>query len=1265
MKPILARKIAWLLFLVLLLQTVLIPVSYADNSSADSDSYPSVDMSNDRWGIVTRSTYGPIVADGILNEAAWGQASPLQGFKTFFDHEQAERDTVVKVVYDASNLYISLQSPLGYDSPPKAERVFIVLNNGEDEQTFYTIPVLVTTDSHSVGISLNNWTGQDPEDSKQQFINLVLNKMVTPVVLKQSDGSWMAEIAVPWSAVGGPQLRPAAELRLNVIRYYGPDSPYPASSWVPIRTSSLIDDDRTRPFDQRAFTLHAGVTNQGRLGRLFLERPPSDTVDTQTDAWKPENSRLLFKSFGKKVLAFKKSSYPQLKHAVFQLIWTSPSDERTVIGDAMLSKQGTDYLLEFSHPAPLENGMYRLQLLAGSYGSIPGKLAEFSFDRYSLIEAGEQLYHVPATSSTVTQVTYQPPSAEVVSLLQLIPDKIGFFAAGVPHNTLLGFRSANYTWNAANPWKITSADTLKLDYPNDQYKETKALTVTNKQGKQVEYPYYEDSSGKRYFLSAHLWHQQRLYAVKRTKELAVADPLGAARLLYRFSEAYQGWVRINDTIWNQYPMEGYAAPPFAYYGGVWDRWTSQDLVTLRPLADAFAEVDKTDAFELLSAETGEDVRSRIVDDMLLPSIEGIHTYPVLNHNVEYSNWIGLIQLGKALKEPRYIHEAVDMMDEFAKSGFLSDGFWKEITLSYHNQTANGIRGTASYAAGWTDPAGYISSRTGQRFDNFDPSVKLPQIGSLLNIPNLLSYPNGNYLPINDTWAYQKASSPQNESSLVMPAAGIAKMIRGQAADQSQLYMTFSPKFGHDHKDPLNLTLYGEGQELLPDIGYTHTFYRQWSVSTLGHNTVVVNGKDASIQGAGKPGGKLSAFNRLSGSGDVQAMQAHQENAYPEVSEYSREPWFVGFNGTVGGAGYVVDLFRVAGGDKHEYTLNGDANRDATITANVTMATYGPYLVKGNPTIILPAQETDTGGTSDNQYYGYIYVRDVQKADVPSGSYELTMTTKSGPDDKANMKIFGFAGSGNNQLFIGKSPSLRATRVNGLSADTNSEAVKYNMPKFVLRKEGANLNSQFIHVLEPYAAETAPKIQSVEVLKSDEATKDAVIAVSYGNTTDIIISSPINGGQPLVVGDISMIGKMGFIRLENGVVKSMYLSGGTLLQKGSDTLIGAGSVSGDIVRVERTQTGGTNGFVTTAVIPPSMVGRYIIVTHPDQTTHAYEITGITRDESKGETAIAIGMDPGFAYTSNAMSTERPSQLLYYPATKWIGTHTFTIDNVAAK
>lgn len=1234
------------------------------------ETMPEIRMFDHTWGSISSLAYGTIIVDGLPNETDWQVAQPLQDFKTFYDVQLVEKDTVIKTVYDHTAFYMLIQSDAEQTPPPAAERLFILLEDMQDEQKFYTIPVAVTADTHPVGISWNNWTGGEPFDSTQTFVNLGQNGSVLRHVRKETDGRWTVELKVPWSAIGSPNLAEQSELRLNVLRFYGAGASDPASSWVPVRQSVVIDDDRVRPYDQRSFTLHAGVANQGRLGSLYVGGL-ADTVP-----WQPEEASLRYKQFGEKVLQFEDENAAALSAEDIELVWIDPRGTETVLSSVMLASQGDTVQLTFAHPAPLADGLYRLKLTENGSGSTP-RYAEFSFDREALIEAGNaHAATVWSPPASVVELVYAPPSTEVQQLLALVPDRVGFFAAGVPHNTPLGFRSANYTWSAASPDMITSIDTAQIVYPNATYPETHVLVVTNKKGQPVEYPYYEDASGKRYFLSAHVWHFQRKHAVTRTKELASSDPLGAARLLYRFSQAYEGWVRINDTIWNQYPMEGSTATPFNYYGGVWERWTSQELVGLRPLADALAEVDKTNAFALLSTEVGEDVRSKIVDGMIRPSVREMLSYPILNHNIEYSNWAALIQIGKALQEPAFVHEAVKRMEQFAASGFRSDGFWKEVTLSYHIQTANGLRGTANLATGWTDPPDYVSPVSGVRFEQLELVDRLPKLGAVLNVPNLLAYPNGKYVPVNDTWAFQGPTAPVNNSSLLMKSAGIAKLIQGTGADQTQLYLSFSPNNGHDHKDPLNLALYAAGQELLPDVGYTHTFYRQWTVSTLGHNTVVVDSGDGAIQGAGKPGGNIKAMHQFdSGAGGaVQVVQARQENAYTDsgVSLYEREPWLIEFADATDGSGYVVDLFRVHGGSRHEYTLNGDANREAEMTADAALTSYGPYLLEGSPTITFPNQETDTGSTSDNQYYGYIYVRDVQEADVPDGQYRLELTTSNGAAAGAALDIYGDVGAGDNRLFLGRSPSLRATRLNGLSGDNNAEAVLYDMPKFVLRKDGGggSLQSQFIHVMEPRKAGATGRISDVTVLKNDESTGEAIVSVSYNDTTDIIWSAPGYSGTPLVFGDMTLSGSKGLIRLTSGAVTEMHVAGGTGISKGTAQLAapGAAMVTGTIVETEAGEQPGlpiSQGvMLTETIVPAEAVGQYLMVTHPNQTVTAYKIAGVERKPGASVTRIAVEGEPDFVYTDPPSALNRMSRLLTFPATVWHGTHTFWIDLTAS-
>lgn len=1204
------------------------------------------------------------------------EIAQIGGFVTAFHNEPAMRDTRAKLTVDREYLYIEMKSDEkqreqeqdkgrheAQEHISEAETVFVLLSTHADKHTFYSIAVVVTGGPHPFSIGYNNWTGAEQKDKRQTFIGLGEKDGVRTVVAKGAGGSWVAKVAVPLAALNGPDVQAGSEWRLNIIRYFGPESPVPLSSWIPIRTGTVRMDDIRHSLAERVFRLDLFVANEGRLGPVFVGKPPGVCMSS--------SATLLYQSFTEKTIQFRctgESGALDLKR--LQMSWIDPQGRLTAISPTKADIQGDMVEMRFVHPEPSEEGMYQIRLAAEGYRDGESGFALFVFDRFDLIAAGERAAGLEANVSAISkrQIDPAPPSEQVLFLEKLIPDNVGFFAAGVPHRPLLGFRSTNYTWSPESPWIISSVDEDHLSYPNDRYSESNMLTVYNKKGKPVQYPYYEDEQGRRYFLTAHLWHFQRRYAIAETGKLAAADPLGVARLLLRFVEAYEGWVRFNDSVWVQHPIPGDAPPPYSYFGGMWDRWSLMDLYRMLPLIDAFQEVDRTNAFELLSEEVGEDVRTRIVDGMLHPSLESVLTYPILQHNVEYGNWLGLIKLGKALGEPRYIHEAVERMVRFVQSSYLADGFWKEITLSYHRQTYEGLIQTIRCLEGWTDPAGYICSRDGVRYDQLEPGRDVPQIARMLRLPDLLAYPNGSCFPVNDTWAFQKAANPQSTESFLLPWAGIAKLTRGHGAEQAQLYLSFSPNNGHDHKDPLNIALFANGLELLPDLGYTHTFYRQWSVSTLGHNTVTVNGRDAQISGNAKQGGNVELFAL---EGDVQIVRARQEAAYEELKEYSRELWFVGFQGAAAAEGYIVDLFRVSGGMRHEYTLNGEANQDSGIAADVGMIDYGPYLIEGRPDIIEPKQETDYGGTSDDQYYAYTYVKEVKQAELPDGVYEMTMTSNGDAEAsaQASLHVFGHVGKGNNRLFLGRAPSFRATRLNGLDGDRNSEAVKYDMPKWIVRREcpkGTELYSQFVHVLEPCAAEGKRYVERVEVLLSEEMSKRAVVAITYGNVTDILMSDPhYDGGEPLRAGEWELAGKNGFIRMENGQIRTVTLAGGTRLSAGGRTIVGSGPVAGtilDVIGPER--AGGNHGLIVDGDIPQSVVGRYVIVTHPDRTTSAYPIVSISRQTPAGATILQLTDDPGFLYTALAdgAATDRPSRMTAHPGTEWRGSHTFHIDNV---
>src|SRR5699024_6890759 len=259
------------------------------------------------------------------------------------------------------------------------------------------------------------------------------------------------------------------------------------------------------------------------------------------------------------------------------------------------------------------------------------------------------------------------------------------------------------------------------------------------------------------------------------------------------------------------------------------------------------------------------------------------------------------------------------------------------------------------------------------------------------IPSLLVYPNGKYLPNDDTWANEGDENPNLDvGSFLLPASGIARLMQGTDSDASTAFLSFSPRYGHYDEDPLNLTFFAEGQELLPDIGYTHTKYREWTRSTLGHNTVVVDSDDMEVSDDSEHGGSVEVFTQLNDR--LQVTRAHQETAYSQTENYSREPWLIDFPDEKENEGYMLDLFRVSGGDRHEYTLQGDANHDAYFETDISLEDYGPYLLPEGVEVEEPETETDKG-SAEGHYYGYIYIRDVEKADIEDGQYDLTLETE--------------------------------------------------------------------------------------------------------------------------------------------------------------------------------------------------------------------------------------------------------------------------------
>jgi hypothetical protein len=137
-------------------------------------------------------------------------------------------------------------------------------------------------------------------------------------------------------------------------------------------------------------------------------------------------------------------------------------------------------------------------------------------------------------------------------LLQLIPDRSGFTFVGCP-DCDEGAQEGELSWSIEDPEHVFCRF-CGMKYPNEKYPDTQILRVRNPVGQEVEYPYWEDGSGYRYFFQAKGWYVARDYFASIALDLARLYSLTreeryarrAALILDRFAQVYPGYCVTND-----------------------------------------------------------------------------------------------------------------------------------------------------------------------------------------------------------------------------------------------------------------------------------------------------------------------------------------------------------------------------------------------------------------------------------------------------------------------------------------------------------------------------------------------------------------------------------------------------------------------------------------------------------------------------------------------------------------------------------------------
>jgi len=366
-------------------------------------------------------------------------------------------------------------------------------------------------------------------------------------------------------------------------------------------------------------------------------------------------------------------------------------------------------------------------------------------------------------------------------------------------------------------------------------------------------------------------------------------------------------------------------------------------------------------------------RRKIERDLLLEStILLVCDKAINNKSVSNRSAAGLV--GMCVGHPELVRFALEGFHKTVDGWFLPDGATSE-SPSYGTMTLGGIWDIAQAFRGYSDPPGYRDA-TGKRIDglnlyhgtayervwecffrtlqgdlHYPPSADSMRRGGLdvkyvelmtANYPNRPQYlallketlragPSRDVmrqellkeLPGSSLALYYrepgletKPSPPLTLPDWCPPSLRIGHMRTGADGRESLLTLNASHWGNHHHYDSLNLYYWKKGCELLSDLGYLWDHpQKQMTMRTVAHNTVVIDEKD---QISKERAGDVLFFKT---SQHVKAMEA-ASRAYPNAKLYQRTSALIDHGN---GRNYVVDFFRVEGGQRQDYVYHGFTN----------------------------------------------------------------------------------------------------------------------------------------------------------------------------------------------------------------------------------------------------------------------------------------------------------------------------------------------------
>lgn len=828
-------------------------------------------------------------------------------------------------------------------------------------------------------------------------------------------------------------------------------------------------------------------------------------------------------------------------------------------------------------------------------------------------------------------------------MIEFIPTQSGLYFVGC-----LNCNGGQQEAQLHGGWSIERPDEVRCTYcghvyPSETYPTTGVLEVKTPNGGVARYPYHEsrpawwkEQEPYRSFFHARIDYHKIRYMESAALNLARLHRLTgeadygrrAALILHRFAEVFPGYCYHFDFPFRQKVIyEGDVSPADlrpGYRTARWTWWAYMDISN--PLLATYDLLAASDALSLLSAEKNTDVEAA-ARGLLTSMTEQAMANPDGLHNMSPGMWADFVRVGRVLGNPDYVHTAVNRTRRLLTEQFFTDGSWVEGAPSYHSQVIGGLGSVFSAAGGYSDPPGYVDEQTGERFDDLDIEGDIPEVARAREALLHMRLPDGRYAPVHDTWWTNGGEELAKSGPDLLGGLGHAVLGAGEGQQQVQAHLTWSPGYGHSHNDGLSLLLWANGHELLSDIGYTHTKWREWAVLSPSHNLVVV---DQTNQLANRTThGHLRYF--MPGP-SIQVVSVDNPQVYPGVTDlYRRTVALIG--GGESGT-YLVDVFQVEGGRVHDYLLHGSADVPQTLSADLPLSPR-ESLVPAGLEFTPGTNEQSTNATTG---HAYGYMSQLQAARVSDRRMvRLDYRNTEGP---VGLQVHTVALPGD-ELVTGSAPSIRQ------AGNDDGKLDQYHRRFSMLRREGGQ--SLFASVVVPFADQ--PAVGDVNLV--DIPGAELAIELTVGGRADLILINAAGvdteyRGRPLqATTELAVLSVSAEQKVSAMVVAGEIAWAGAKLANGQP-------LSCDLLGVERAAGGGSL-LVAGEFLPPA--GAVITVDHGGLRTSPYTVTSSSLEG--GNSRLHLLEDPGFDYDAQA----RASRFIFMPRETYQGPHTVRLVPVA--